>query len=179
MVEKGYPVHRRYSQDAEEWRNSRDSEMDKKHLTHREMNRRYSVDTEGRKDTGMVKDWKKRRASHGDALEMRTLKKGKKENYVDGVTIIFWKENEQEIRGKEETNHTQAQREENGTQALEKKGSQRENYLEMGRLIEVREECKALRQMLFLAVAFSANTGGTGFPLGCGPNIIFMGLLER
>ena len=46
-------------------------------------------------------------------------------------------------------------------------------------LEKVKKECLSLKQMLFLAVAFSANTGGTGSPLGCGPNIVLMGILDR
>ncbi|KAK3849412.1 hypothetical protein Pcinc_043833, partial [Petrolisthes cinctipes] len=40
-------------------------------------------------------------------------------------------------------------------------------------------EIRALRQMFMLSVAFAANIGGTGSPLGCAPNIILMGLLQN
>ncbi|XP_063850687.1 Na(+)/citrate cotransporter-like isoform X4 [Scylla paramamosain] len=49
---------------------------------------------------------------------------------------------------------------------------------ERRKLEAVKMECLSLKQMLFLSVAFSANTGGTGSPLGCGPNIVLMGLLD-
>ncbi|XP_042875469.1 solute carrier family 13 member 5-like isoform X2 [Penaeus japonicus] len=36
----------------------------------------------------------------------------------------------------------------------------------------------AVRKMFFLSVAFAANIGGTGSPLGCGPNLVVMGILQ-
>lgn len=40
-------------------------------------------------------------------------------------------------------------------------------------------EIRALRKMFMLSVAYAANVGGTGSPIGCGPNIVLMGLLQK
>ncbi|KAK8732054.1 hypothetical protein OTU49_007162, partial [Cherax quadricarinatus] len=40
------------------------------------------------------------------------------------------------------------------------------------------KESQCVRKMFFLAVAFAANIGGTGSPLGCGPNLVMMGILQ-
>ncbi|XP_069169486.1 Na(+)/citrate cotransporter isoform X2 [Procambarus clarkii] len=40
------------------------------------------------------------------------------------------------------------------------------------------EESQSVRKMFFLSVAFAANIGGTGSPLGCGPNLVVMGILQ-
>ncbi|KAG7178041.1 Solute carrier family 13 member 2-like, partial [Homarus americanus] len=41
------------------------------------------------------------------------------------------------------------------------------------------EECRALRDMCFLATAYSANLGGTGSLTGTGPNLVVKGVLAR
>nr|XP_045621719.1 solute carrier family 13 member 5-like [Procambarus clarkii] len=40
------------------------------------------------------------------------------------------------------------------------------------------ESCRALRDMCFLATAYSANLGGTGSLTGTGPNLVIKGVLE-
>ncbi|XP_066951651.1 Na(+)/citrate cotransporter-like isoform X2 [Macrobrachium rosenbergii] len=40
------------------------------------------------------------------------------------------------------------------------------------------EDSQALRKMFFLGVAFAANIGGTGSPLGCSPNLIVLSILQ-
>ncbi|RXG51843.1 Solute carrier family 13 member 2, partial [Armadillidium vulgare] len=41
------------------------------------------------------------------------------------------------------------------------------------------KESQALSTMLFLATAYSANIGGTAFPTGTGPNLVFWGLFQN
>lgn len=41
------------------------------------------------------------------------------------------------------------------------------------------ESCRALRDMCFLATAYSANLGGTGSLTGTGPNLVIKGVLAR
>ncbi|KAK7070205.1 hypothetical protein SK128_027202 [Halocaridina rubra] len=45
-------------------------------------------------------------------------------------------------------------------------------------VISIEEEYTAYRKMLYLGVAFAANIGGTGSPLGCGPNFVIFGILQ-
>ncbi|XP_068206709.1 Na(+)/citrate cotransporter-like [Palaemon carinicauda] len=40
------------------------------------------------------------------------------------------------------------------------------------------KDSQTLRKMFFLGVAFSANIGGTGSPLGCSPNLIVLSILQ-
>ncbi|KAB7499350.1 Low-affinity phosphate transporter PHO91, partial [Armadillidium nasatum] len=46
------------------------------------------------------------------------------------------------------------------------------------RLTPPDKESQALSTMLFLATAYSANIGGTAFPTGTGPNLVFWGLFQ-
>ncbi|KAB7499344.1 Solute carrier family 13 member 2 [Armadillidium nasatum] len=41
------------------------------------------------------------------------------------------------------------------------------------------KESQALSTMLFLATAYSANLGGTAFPTGTGPNLVFWGIYHK
>ena len=41
------------------------------------------------------------------------------------------------------------------------------------------KESQALSTMCFLATAYGANLGGTGFPTGTGPNLVLWGVLQR
>ena len=38
---------------------------------------------------------------------------------------------------------------------------------------------RTLKSLYMLSVAYSANLGGTGFPTGTGPNMVFWGIMER
>ncbi|XP_066962442.1 Na(+)/citrate cotransporter-like isoform X2 [Macrobrachium rosenbergii] len=42
-----------------------------------------------------------------------------------------------------------------------------------------RESRHAIKKMFFLGVAFAANIGGTGSPLGCGPSIVVFSILQN
>ncbi|XP_068203451.1 Na(+)/citrate cotransporter-like isoform X2 [Palaemon carinicauda] len=45
-------------------------------------------------------------------------------------------------------------------------------------LYRTKDSSQAMKKMLFLGVAFAANIGGTGSPLGCGPNIVVFSILQ-
>ncbi|XP_064082342.1 solute carrier family 13 member 2-like [Macrobrachium nipponense] len=44
--------------------------------------------------------------------------------------------------------------------------------------MSLNDECRALKDMCFLAVAYSANVGGTGSMTGTGSNLVLKGILE-
>ncbi|KAG7155138.1 Solute carrier family 13 member 3-like [Homarus americanus] len=67
-------------------------------------------------------------------------------------------------------------KDEDGTPQLERKEKQAKELPENE---DTDEESKAVRKMFFLGVAFAANIGGTGSPLGCGPNLVVMGILQN
>ena len=41
------------------------------------------------------------------------------------------------------------------------------------------EECRRLRDMCYLATAYSANLGGTGVITGTGPNLVMKASMEK
>lgn len=145
-----------------------------------------------------------KKTNHGEEMELGTLEKKEEKrddreerNHEKEDEQILWKEEndmkEMErtlVREEDETPNrmemnVRLERMKNILRVEKRRSNPLEeakavtNDMEMKRLMEVREDCLALRHMLFLAVAFSANTGGTGSPLGCGPNIVLMGLLDR
>lgn len=54
-----------------------------------------------------------------------------------------------------------------------------EETTEFSSLSIIEKECREMKKMLFLGVAFASNIGGTGSPLGCGPNLVFFGIFEN
>lgn len=70
-------------------------------------------------------------------------------------------------------------KDEEGTPKLERKEDQESGKTTEGCVADAyEEESHSVKKMFFLAVAFSANIGGTGSPLGCGPNLVVMGILQ-
>ncbi|XP_063850682.1 Na(+)/citrate cotransporter-like isoform X1 [Scylla paramamosain] len=104
----------------------------------------------------------------GHIAKNRYLRRGPDGTYIDMHVIKEETSEESEIGQVEvlEATAARTRKEDARTEAERRK------------LEAVKMECLSLKQMLFLSVAFSANTGGTGSPLGCGPNIVLMGLLD-
>lgn len=108
----------------------------------------------------------------GKIAKNRYLRPGPDGTYIDMYVIKEETEEEADIRTTEiHNNSIMDVREEENIVEISEKAKKKE-------LEKIRKECRSLKHMLFLSVAFSANTGGTGSPLGCGPNIVLMGLLD-
>ncbi|XP_063850188.1 Na(+)/citrate cotransporter-like isoform X2 [Scylla paramamosain] len=110
----------------------------------------------------------------GHIAKNRYLRRGPDGTYIDMHVIKEETNEESEIEQVEvlEVTAARTRKEDAGTEGETRKEAERR------KLKAVKMECLSLKQMLFLSVAFSANTGGTGSPLGCGPNIVLMGLLD-